>query len=299
MYETTFIGTSEQITPMLLAGDPGLMGHEVTGLNPEKHKQINHPLFPILKKQAELHLPSTIHFWFTPMSHQHSNNHLVRTKKDKKTNFLSTPTSLNDDNVVRMNVVDLPSIKVLEEDVALLGLLAPVTDDTARAVDDLAGVALTVKDACGCKCRRLVAGALTCACVWERRTEASPLSELLSVGDLDEGDLVLGAESLDKLLVGVLVAVLVQDAHMGLATVESLRSFAESTGQPIVNEGVAENSLESILHGHLALGGRVRRYLNFLGGLDRGNLRSESSVRYSPDGNEGAGGVGGGPVWRW
>ena len=42
----------------------------------------------------------------------------------------------------------LAGLEVLEEDVALLRLLTPVLDDDARAVDDLASVALTVEDTC-------------------------------------------------------------------------------------------------------------------------------------------------------
>jgi len=38
----------------------------------------------------------------------------------------------------------LLGLEVVEEDAALLRLLTPVLDDDARAVDDLAGVALTV-----------------------------------------------------------------------------------------------------------------------------------------------------------
>lgn len=41
----------------------------------------------------------------------------------------------------------LPGLEVLKEDVALHGLFTPVTDNNARAVNNLAGVALTVKDA--------------------------------------------------------------------------------------------------------------------------------------------------------
>ena len=44
----------------------------------------------------------------------------------------------------------LLGLEVVEKDAALLGLLTPVTDDNARAVDDLAGVALTVDLACVC-----------------------------------------------------------------------------------------------------------------------------------------------------
>jgi hypothetical protein len=42
----------------------------------------------------------------------------------------------------------LLGLEVVEEDAALLGLLTPVLDDDARAVDDLAGVTLTVDLAC-------------------------------------------------------------------------------------------------------------------------------------------------------
>jgi hypothetical protein len=38
----------------------------------------------------------------------------------------------------------LLGLEVVEEDAALLRLLTPVLDDDARAVDDLAGVTLTV-----------------------------------------------------------------------------------------------------------------------------------------------------------
>lgn len=46
----------------------------------------------------------------------------------------------------------LLGLEVVEEDRALLRLLTPVLDNDARAVDDLAGVALTVEDACGYAC---------------------------------------------------------------------------------------------------------------------------------------------------
>lgn len=42
----------------------------------------------------------------------------------------------------------LLGLEVVEEDGALLRLLTPVLDDNARAVDDLAGVALAVDLAC-------------------------------------------------------------------------------------------------------------------------------------------------------
>ena len=38
----------------------------------------------------------------------------------------------------------LLGLEIVEEDVTLLGLLTPVLDDDARAVDDLAGVTLAI-----------------------------------------------------------------------------------------------------------------------------------------------------------
>lgn len=45
----------------------------------------------------------------------------------------------------------LLGLEVVEEDGALLGLLTPVLDNDARAVDNLAGVTLTVELACSKK----------------------------------------------------------------------------------------------------------------------------------------------------
>ena len=53
---------------------------------------------------------------------------------------------------------DLTGLEVLEEDVALLRLLTPVLDDTARAVDDLAGVTLTVENTCSIQSVKMVHG---------------------------------------------------------------------------------------------------------------------------------------------
>lgn len=86
-------------------------------------------------------------------------------------------------------------------------------------------------------------------------TETSPFTELLAILNLDQGDLVLVAESGDKLLVGILLAVLVEDAHVSLTTVKSLGSLAETTGKTVVHESQLQDALESILNGHLTLGG--------------------------------------------
>lgn len=133
---------------------------------------------------------------------------------------------------------------------ALLAVGTPVLDDNARAVDDLAGVALTVEN-----------------------TETGPLAELLAVGNLDEGDLVLVAESNDEFLVRLLLAGLVKDAHVGLAAVEGLGSLAETARKTVVHEGELEDTLEGVKDRHLALGGSgIGRNLNLLGNLDLGVL---------------------------
>lgn len=50
--------------------------------------------------------------------------------------------------IMKANPNLLLGLEVVEEDGALLGLFTPVLDDDARAVDDLAGVTLTVQHAC-------------------------------------------------------------------------------------------------------------------------------------------------------
>ena len=91
-------------------------------------------------------------------------------------------------------------------------LLSVVLDDDARASNDL-----------------------SCGTVTVDLAETNPLSESFGVTDLDEVDLVLGAESLDELGVLGLGACLVQDAEMGLSLVESLGALAESSSQSVVD----------------------------------------------------------------
>lgn len=126
----------------------------------------------------------------------------------------------------------LTALEVLEENVETLGLLTVVLDDDARAADDLTGVTLTVDLA-----------------------ETGPGTEGLGVGDLEQVDLVLVAESLDELEVLGLVAGLDENAKVGLTTVEGLGALTQTTGETVVDESLLENLLESILDGHGALGG--------------------------------------------
>ena len=100
-------------------------------------------------------------------------------------------------------------------------------------------------------------------------TKTSPLAELLAIRNLDERDLVLGAQGDDKLLVRLLLARLVQDAHVRLAAVEGLGGLTETTGKTVVDEGELEDALEGLEDGHLALAcGGIGRDLDLLGGDD-------------------------------
>jgi hypothetical protein len=103
------------------------------------------------------------------------------------------------------------------------------------------------------------------------RTKTSPLSELLAIGNLDKRDLVLAAERNNKLLVGLLLTCLVQNAHVCLATVEGLGGLAQTAGKSVVDESELENALERLKDGHLALGtGLIGRDLDLSGRADLG-----------------------------
>lgn len=88
-----------------------------------------------------------------------------------------------------------------------------------------------------------------------KRTETSPLAELLAIGNLDKRDLVLRAKRNNELLVRLLLASLVQDTHMCLAAIESLGRLAQTAGKTVVDERELEHALERLEHAHLALSG--------------------------------------------
>jgi hypothetical protein len=107
-----------------------------------------------------------------------------------------------------------------------------------------------------------------------KRTETDPLAQHLSIRNLDEGDLVLGAQSDDELLVSLLLAALVEDTHVGLTAVEGLGSLTQTTGKTVVDQGDAEDTLQSVEDGHLA-GASVSGNLDLIGGgNNRGDLFS-------------------------
>ena len=109
-------------------------------------------------------------------------------------------------------------------------------------------------------------------------TKTRPLAKLLSIRHLDQWDLVLRAQRHHELLVGLLLACLVQHAHVRLSSIEGLAGFAETTCETVVDESDLEDTLQSVEDGHLALAGRgICADLDLVG---RGDLRlSLFSVR--------------------
>lgn len=84
---------------------------------------------------------------------------------------------------------------------------------------------------------------------------------------------MLRAQCLDKLLVWFLLAVLVQHTHVGLAAVEGLGGFTETTGETVMDECVLEDTLQGLLDGHLTFsGGGIGGDLDLLGGFDLRDL---------------------------
>lgn len=117
---------------------------------------------------------------------------------------------------------------MLEKSLALGRVLTPLGDDSDTAGNNLTGVTITVE-----------------------LGETNPLTELLGVRDLDQGDLLLGllAESLNELDVRLLVNGLGENAEEGLSGRESLGSLTETTGKTVVDESTLKSTLEGILNG--------------------------------------------------
>lgn len=100
----------------------------------------------------------------------------------------------------------------------MLRLLTEVTDNDAVAANDFLGNAILVDLA-----------------------EADPLTKLVGIGDLEQLDLVLGAQGLNKAKVLLLLAGLGENTQMGLAAVKSLDTLTETTGEAVVVKGTTED----------------------------------------------------------
>lgn len=129
----------------------------------------------------------------------------------------------------------------VEEELSSLGVLTPVGDDDTRSTDDLSGVTLSVELA-----------------------ETSPLTELLGIGDLDKGDLLLGlvAKSLNELEVRLVGDRVTQDTELGLSSRKGLRALSQTSDETVVNDSLLQDGLEGILEGKSS-GGSSGGNLNF------------------------------------
>ncbi|RUO97168.1 hypothetical protein BC936DRAFT_140867 [Jimgerdemannia flammicorona] len=125
---------------------------------------------------------------------------LTRLEVYNKSNIQSSVSANENPRIRPLHPSDtptpIPKILTVKEHVHGFGFLAVIPNDDARASNDLAGVALAVDLA-----------------------EAGPLAELLSVRNLDQVDIVLGAEGLDELDILLLRACLDKDRQMGLAPI--------------------------------------------------------------------------------
>jgi len=109
-------------------------------------------------------------------------------------------------------------LEVIQEDRECTGLLTKVGDDGARGSDGLLDGAVVVE-----------------------LGESAPRTEVLSGVDHDDVDLSLGTESLDELLVFVVLAVLREAAQSGGAAIEGLGALVESLLESSVDHGLFQD----------------------------------------------------------
>lgn len=122
----------------------------------------------------------------------------------------------------------------VEQELSSLGVLTPVGDDNTRSTNNLSGVTLSVELA-----------------------QTSPLTELLGIGDLDKGDLLLGlvAESLDELEVRLVGDGVTEHTELGLSSRQSLGALSQTSDETVVDDGLLQDGLEGILKGESSGGG--------------------------------------------
>lgn len=110
-------------------------------------------------------------------------------------------------------------------------LITEVGDNNRRSTNDLSGVSVLVNLA-----------------------ETSPLTELLLVGDHDEGNSLLLGQSLDELLVCWLVAALRQEDQLGVSGLESLGDLMETSDEGSTTACVLQHFLDRRSGGYFLSG---------------------------------------------
>ena len=94
-------------------------------------------------------------------------------------------------------------------------------------------------------------------------TQPRPLAQLLPIRHLNQRDLVLAAQRHNQLLISLLLARLIEHAHVSLATIEGLARLAQTARQAVVDEGDFEYALERVERAHAA-GFGVRGHIDFV-----------------------------------
>ena len=75
---------------------------------------------------------------------------------------------------------------------------------------------------------------------------------------------MLATKRNNQFLIGLLLARLVEDTHVRLATIESLGGLAQTAGQTVVDEGDLEDTLECVQDGHLAAFSALAGHFDFV-----------------------------------
>ena len=133
------------------------------------------------------------------------------------------------------NLGILTALEVVQQDGQVLALIAVLADDSARARDNLLGITVLVNLA-----------------------QTSPLTQLLGIGDLDQGNAVLSAQGLDQADVLSLVAGLGEDAELGLAGFHRLDALAQTAGQAVGVQRGAQDLAQGIFHRDGRVGSALR-----------------------------------------
>ena len=100
-------------------------------------------------------------------------------------------------------------------------LITKGSDDNRRGTNDLSGVAILIHLA-----------------------ETGPLAELLLVSDHDERNSLLLSQSLDKLLVGWLVAALAQENELGVSRLEGLGDLVKTSDNRASSASILQHFLD-------------------------------------------------------
>jgi hypothetical protein len=85
-----------------------------------------------------------------------------------------------------------------------------------------------------------------------KHTKTNPLAQQLPIRDLDQRNLVLGAQRHNQLLVRLFLTPLVENAHMRLSPVQRLRSLPQTTRKTVVDQRDLQHALQRVQDGHLA-----------------------------------------------